>query len=134
MTTIRQASENGGFFVVPLSTNGLRRMGSGVTRKNLVTPLIFKGLQCKKTSYNTIGGKHTLGGTPYRKNYAGIGDTYDESKDAFISPKPKEFDSWTLNEDTCQWTAPVEYPNDDKIYSWDEENLQWVESNQIEIP
>ncbi len=94
----------------------------------------FKGLQCKKTSYNTIGGKHTLGGTPYRKNYAGIGDTYDESKDAFISPKPKEFDSWTLNEDTCQWTAPVEYPNDDKIYSWDEENLQWVESNQIEIP
>ena len=93
----------------------------------------FKGLKCKKTSYNTYGGEHLLGGVPYRKNYAGLGFTFDESRDAFIPPKPEGLDSWILNEDTCQWTAPVDYPDDDKFYFWDEENLQWVEDNQIEI-
>lgn len=79
----------------------------------------------KQTSYNTKGGQHLLGGTPLRKNYAGIGYTYDASKDAFIPPKP--FNSWTLNETTCLWEAPVSYPSDGKNYDWDEENRQWVE-------
>jgi hypothetical protein len=60
-----------------------------------------------------------------RKNYAGIGFTYDQQRDAFIAPKP--FTSWILNETTCQWEAPVPYPNDEKSYVWDEESLQWIE-------
>ncbi len=79
----------------------------------------------KQTSYNTSGGVHTLDGTPLRKNHAGIGFTYDEDKDAFIPPQP--FNSWTLNEDTCQWEAPVAYPDDGKMYEWNEETTSWVE-------
>jgi hypothetical protein len=78
-----------------------------------------------QTSYNTYGGEHKLGGTPLRKNYAGIGFTYDRVKDAFIPPKP--FASWVLNEDTCLWDAPVAMPDDGKIYTWDEETTNWVE-------
>ena len=79
----------------------------------------------KQTSYNTKGGVHLLGGTPFRKNHAGIGMTYDEDRDAFIAPKP--FSSWTLNETTCQWGAPVAYPDDDKRYDWNEETTSWDE-------
>tara|TARA_Y100000114_G_C11556996_1_gene229956 strand:+ start:157 stop:534 length:378 start_codon:yes stop_codon:yes gene_type:complete len=79
----------------------------------------------KQTSYNTKGGVHLLGGTPFRKNYGGIGYTYDQTKDAFIPPKP--FDSWTLNETTCIWEAPVAYPSDDKDYEWDESSTSWKE-------
>ena len=78
-----------------------------------------------RTSYNTVGGVHRLDGTPFRKNYAGKGYTYDETKDAFIPPKP--FNSWTLNEDTCIWEAPVAYPDDDKYYEWNEETTSWDE-------
>ena len=80
----------------------------------------------KKTSYNTVGGVHKLNGTPFRKNYAGIGYTYDENRDAFISPKP--FNSWILNEDTYLWNAPIAYPVDSNInnrYKWNEEILNW---------
>ena len=77
----------------------------------------------KQTSYNTNGGVHQLGGTPLRKNYAGIGYTYDADKDAFIEPQP--YPSWTLNDDTCQWEAPVAYPNDGKTYMWNEEITNW---------
>lgn len=84
----------------------------------------FRGQVCKRTSYNTSGGVHSLGGTPFRKNYAGIGYTFDEARDAFIPPKP--FASWVLNEDTCLWEAPVAYPNDGKFYSWDEEAQNWI--------
>ena len=77
-----------------------------------------------QTSYNTSGGVHRLGGTPLRKNYAGIGYTYDEQRDAFIPPKP--YASFILNEDTCLWEAPVPYPTDGKRYLWNEENLEWV--------
>lgn len=77
-----------------------------------------------QTSYNTIGGQHPEG-RPLRKNYAGIGYTYDEVRDAFIPPKP--FDSWLLDEDTCLWEAPIPYPQDDKPYRWDEENQAWAE-------
>jgi len=79
-----------------------------------------------QTSYNTHGGQHTLGGTPLRKNYAGIGYTYDRVKDAFIPPQP--FASWTLDEETCLWESPTPYPTDDKIYHWDETTTSWVET------
>lgn len=82
------------------------------------------GLACKRTSYNTVGGVHQAGGTPFRKNYAGIGFTYDAQRDAFIPPKP--FASWVLNEDTCLWDAPTPRPTDDQRYIWDEESQQWV--------
>ena len=87
----------------------------------------------KQTSYNTIGGIHNNGGTPFRKNHAGIGYTYDEDRDAFIPPKP--FNSWILNEDTCLWNPPVAMPTteleDNQYYSWNEQTLSWdiVESN-----
>jgi len=77
----------------------------------------------KQTSYNTHGGVHSLGGTPFRKNHAGIGYTYDENRDAFIAPKP--FNSWILNEDTCNWNAPIPRPNDENRYSWNEDNQSW---------
>jgi hypothetical protein len=80
-----------------------------------------------QTSYNTHGGVHPEG-RPLRKNYAGIGFTYDRTRDAFIPPKP--FASWILNEDTCLWNPPVIYPNDDKTYVWDEETLTWIENNE----
>ena len=79
----------------------------------------------KQTSYNTKGGVHLLGGTPFRKNYAGIGDTYDQTRDAFIPPKP--YSSWTLNETTCLWDAPVAMPDDGKYYIWNEDNTNWEE-------
>ena len=78
----------------------------------------------KQTSYNTVGGVHNNGGTPFRKNHAGIGYTYDEDRDAFIPPKP--FNSWTLNESTCNWEAPIAYPTDGKIYNWDELTKNWI--------
>jgi len=78
----------------------------------------------KQTSYNTKKGTHKLGGTPFRKNFAGIGFKYDETRDAFIPPQP--FLSWTLNETTCLWEAPVAYPDDDNNYKWDETTTNWV--------
>tara|TARA_Y100000310_G_scaffold15902_1_gene15945 strand:- start:40 stop:420 length:381 start_codon:yes stop_codon:yes gene_type:complete len=93
--------------------------------------------QWVQTSRNTRGGIHyaqTLqpggkygnepdGGIPLRKNYAGIGYTYDEGRDAFIPPKP--YDSWVLDEPTCTWESPVPYPNDDNMYDWNEETQAW---------
>jgi hypothetical protein len=77
----------------------------------------------KQTSYNTFGGVHNLGGTPFRKNFAGIGFKYDQTRDAFIPPKP--FKSWNLNETTCLWEAPVVYPTDGQVYEWNETNQTW---------
>lgn len=85
----------------------------------------FRGQTCKRTSYNTQGGVHSAGGTPLRKNYAGIGYTYDSQRDAFIPPKP--FDSWVLDEETCLWQAPTPMPEDGGMYAWDEETQAWVE-------
>jgi len=78
-----------------------------------------------QTSYNTYDGQHKNGGTPLRKNYAGIGYSYDAGRDAFIPPKP--FNSWTLDETTCLWEAPTPYPTDGKIYNWNENTLSWDE-------
>ena len=75
----------------------------------------IRGQVCKRTSYNGN----------YRKNFAGIGCTYDAQRDAFIAAKP--YPSWTLNEQTCHWVAPTQKPNDDKIYRWNEPTLAWVE-------
>ena len=84
----------------------------------------------KQTSYNTNGGIHSLGGTPFRKNHAGIGYTYDSNRDAFISPKP--YNSWILNETTCNWNSPVAKPeltqeqiDNENYYIWNEEILNW---------
>lgn len=79
-----------------------------------------------QTSYNTHGGVHANGGTPLRKNYAGIGYTYDRDRGAFIPPKP--FASWVLNEETCLWDAPMPMPTDGKMYQWDEAAGAWVQS------
>lgn len=89
-----------------------------------------EGFTCKRTSYNTRGGIHTNGGTPFRKNYAGIGYTYDEARDAFIPPKL--FPSWLLDDDTCLWNAPVPYPTDGNPYTWDESNQMWILAEQPE--
>lgn len=76
------------------------------------------------TSYNTRAGKHLLGGTPLRGNFAGVGYTYDVALDAFVAPKP--FASWKLNKATFSWEAPRPYPTDGKYYEWDEKKKQWV--------
>jgi hypothetical protein len=82
------------------------------------------GMICRRTSYNTSGGVHRTGGTPYRKNYAGIGYTWDPTRDAFIPPKP--YPSWSLNEQTCLWNPPVARPIDNNRYNWDEATTSWV--------
>jgi hypothetical protein len=78
-----------------------------------------------QTSYNTIGGQHTQGGTPLRGNYAGIGYTYDAVNDVFYAPQP--FPSWTISAPTWIWEAPVAMPTDGKAYTWDEATQSWVE-------
>jgi hypothetical protein len=78
-----------------------------------------------QTSYNTHGGEHSNSETPLRKNYAGVGFTYDPVRDAFIPPQP--YPSWLLNEDTCLWDAPTPCPSDNKYYEWDEETTSWKE-------
>jgi len=126
-------------------------IGNIVERVNVVSNLIATSEQVgieflknlhgqdtnwKQTSYNTYGGVHSLGGTPLRKNFAGIGYTYDENRDAFIAPKT--FNSWILDEDTCVWKAPIEKPitysqnilgiNNNPIkdiYNWNEETQSW---------
>jgi hypothetical protein len=88
----------------------------------------------KRTSFNTSGGVHANDGTPFRKNYAGIGFTYDEERDAFIPPQP--YASWTLNENTCLWDSPVAHPSEESSggnpYVWDEDNQEWVELSWTE--
>ena len=101
--------------------------------ENREDELAHDGYIYKRTSYNTRGGVHYQGdGTPsadqgkaFRKNYAGLGYTYDAGRNAFIPPKP--FNSWVLNESTCLWDAPVAYPTDGKRYTWDEATVSWVE-------
>ena len=91
----------------------------------------------KRTSYNTSGGiykiadvsspdgKTSSSGTPFRKNYAGKGYTYDKTRDAFYASQP--YPSWVLDEDTCRWDAPTSYPDDEKPYEWDEDTTSWKE-------
>ena len=95
-----------------------------VAEQDVINSGLF-GTGWVQTSYNTYGGAHRNGGTPMRKNYAGVGYSYDATRDAFIPPKP--FASWVLNEDTCLWGAPIPMPTDGKIYTWDEATTSWVE-------
>ena len=87
----------------------------------------FHGCTVKRTSYNTHRGEHDLGGTAFRKNYAGKGFTYDSTLDGFIPPKPTGFDSWVVDNTTGDWIAPTPYPSDDKYYYWEEDTTSWVE-------
>ena len=102
-----------------LDSNGVEQEVNGI---DFLTKLTGWSIWVQ-TSYNTIGGVHNNGGTPFRKNHAGIGYTYDEDRDAFIPPKP--YPSWTLNETTCLWEAPVAMPDNDNEYTWNESILNW---------
>lgn len=104
-----------------LLENGVEVEQKGIDFCNTLIPG-----EWKQTSYNTYGGAHKTNGAPFRKNYAGIGYTYDPTRDAFIPPKP--FASWVLDEQTCLWGSPVPRPTEDgKYYYWDEATLAWVE-------
>jgi len=106
--------------------NEVLRDSNGVEQENIGIDFLTKltgWAIWKQTSYNTKGGVHSSGGTPLRKNHAGIGYTYDEDRDAFIPKKP--FNSWVLNETTCRWESPVAYPNDGQSYKWNEQNQTW---------
>ncbi len=84
----------------------------------------IKSMPCKRTSYNTKAGQHTSNGIPFRKNFAGIGFSYDPVRDAFIPPK--DYQSWILDEETCLWIPPIPYPQDGNEYKWNEETIAWV--------
>ena len=104
-----------------LLDNGVESETKGITFLKI---LYGEDTNWKQTSYNTHGGVHSSGGTPFRKNHAGIGYTYDDNRDAFIPPKP--YNSWVLNEQTCLWEAPVARPNDKGLYTWNEETQSWT--------
>ena len=126
MATFAKIGLNGKVIEVHSVVNEVIQDANGVEQEKLGIDFLTnltKWPIWKQTSYNTQGGVHMLGGTPLRKNHAGIGYKYDEDRDAFIPPKP--FDSWTLNEETCIWEAPIAHPNDGKTYSWNEENQTW---------
>lgn len=94
-----------------------------IEQETIDTGLFGDPSQWIQTSYNTFGGQHSLGGTPLRKNYAGVGFIYDPSRDAFYPPQP--YPSWTLNEQTCLWESPVPVPDYEKLYNWNEGTLTW---------
>ena len=102
-----------------LDSNGVEQEVNGI---DFLTKLTGWSIWVQ-TSYNTHGGVHSSGGTPFRKNHAGIGMTYDEDRDAFIPKKP--YNSWTLNETTCLWEAPVALPDTENRYTWNEINQNW---------
>lgn len=105
--------------------NGIVTQVSVIEQNVVDTGLFGDPMLWIQTSYNTYGGKHRTGGTPLRKNYAGMGYTYDSVRDAFIAPKP--YLSWVLDEDTCMWNPPVAMPNNEKYYYWDEPTVSWIE-------
>ena len=127
MASFAKIGLNGKVIAVHSVVNKVLHDSNGIEREDIGIDFLTKlhgWAIWKQTSYNTIGGVHQLGGTPLRKNHAGIGYTYDEDRDAFIPKKP--FNSWILNEQTCLWEAPVAYPTDGQNYSWNEENKNWT--------
>lgn len=92
---------------------------------NFIQNVLGLGGRWLQTSYNTLEGVHLNNGTQLRKNYAGVGYTYDEIRDAFVPPKP--FSSWKLNENTCSWEPPIPYPPENGKFRWDETSSQWIE-------
>ena len=126
MASFAKIGLNGKVIEVLSVVNEVLHDSNGIEREDIGIDFLTKlhgWAIWKQTSYNTHGGVHDNGGTPLRKNHAGIGYTYDEDRDAFIPKKP--FNSWILNEDTCLWNAPVARPQDDNIYSWNESTLTW---------
>jgi len=106
--------------------NEVLKDSSGIEREELGIQFLnelYKWPIWKQTSYNTHGGIHNNGGTPFRKNHASIGYTYDEDRDAFISKKP--YNSWILNEQTCLWESPIPMPTDGQRYKWNEQIQNW---------
>jgi hypothetical protein len=118
MAHFAEVDENGVVLRVLVVDNAQENDG-----QNFLANTLGLGGTWVKTSYNTIGGVHSSGGTPLRKNYAGMGYTYDSVRDAFIPPKP--YPSWTLNETSCLWEALVAMPTDGGIYKWNEETTSW---------
>ena len=133
MANFAKIGLNGKVIEVQSVVNEVLHDSNGVEQENIGIDFLTKltgWAIWKQTSYNTIGGVHSNGGTPFRKNHASIGYTYDEERDAFIPPKP--FNSWVLNEDTCIWEAPVAMPEltqeqiDNKnYYAWNEQIKNW---------
>jgi len=126
MASFAKIGLNGKVIAVHSVVNEVLHDSNGIEREDIGIDFLTKlhGWSVwVQTSYNTNGGVHSSGGTPLRKNYAGIGMTYDETRDAFIPKKP--FNSWILNEQTCLWNAPVAKPNDEKSYNWNESTLSW---------
>jgi hypothetical protein len=123
MAHFAEIDENGTVLRVLVVDNAQESDG-----QNFLANTLGLGGTWVKTSYNTQGGVHSGGGTPLRKNYAGVGYTYDSVRDAFIPPKP--YASWILNEDSCTWNAPVAYPTDGARYVWNEETTSWDEISE----
>jgi hypothetical protein len=130
MASFAKIGLNGKVIEVQSVVNEVLHDSNGVEQENIGIDFLTKltgWAIWKQTSYNTHGGVHSSGGTPFRKNHASIGYTYDEDRDAFI-PK-KHFNSWVLNETTCLWNAPVSMPTtqleENEYYSWNESIINW---------
>jgi hypothetical protein len=126
MASFAKIGLNGKVIAVHSVVNEVLHDSNGVEREDIGIDFLTKlhgWAIWKQTSYNTHGGVHSSGGTPLRKNHAGIGFTYDEDRDAFIPPK--SYPSWILNEDTCLWESPVAKPNDENNYNWNEITTTW---------
>ena len=133
MASFAKIGLNGKVIEVQSVVNEVLHDSNGVEQENIgidfLTTLTGWAIW-KQTSYNTLGGVHKLGGTPFRKNHASVGYTYDEDRDAFIPPKP--FPSWVLNETTCLWDPPIARPeltqeqiDNNNYYRWNETNTTW---------
>ena len=137
MASFAKIGLNGKVIAVHSVVNEVLHDSNGIEREDIGIDFLTKlhgWAIWKQTSYNTHGGVHKLGGTPLRKNFAGIGYTYDEDRDAFIPKKP--YNSWILNEDTCRWEAPVAMPeltqeqiDNRNYYSWNESIINWELKN-----
>jgi hypothetical protein len=126
MASFAKIGLNGKVIAVHSVVNEVLHDSNGIEREDIGVDFLTKlhgWAIWKQTSYNTHGGIHDNGGTPFRKNHAGIGYTYDEDRDAFIPKKP--YNSWILNEQTCNWEAPIAYPTDGKKYNWNESLVNW---------
>ena len=131
MASFAKIGLNGKVIEIQSVVNEVLHDSNGVEREDIGVEFLTKltgWAIWKQTSYNTHCGVHSSGGTPFRKNHAGIGYTYDEARDAFIPPKPN-LPSWILNENTCQWNAPVSIPTteltENEYYSWNESIINW---------
>ena len=126
MASFAKLGANGEVLEVVAVDNSVITDSNGIEKEKLGIDFLtelYNWPVWKQTSYNTVGGVHKLGGIPFRKNHAGIGGRYDSDRDAFIPKKP--FASWVLNEETCQWEAPVALPDTENIYNWNETTQQW---------